>query len=148
MKNRWNFLLVFILGLGVGLAFNLAKVKSFSLNTTRQVKNIDGRIDGYNFLGTEFAYYKIPANLSREELIVTAKKLHELEPDANLVLVDDDSKVRHYIKFAQLVNPGYNDVEMPRDWAEKHIVANVQRHTNGKIVLCEGYGYKQIAELK
>lgn len=148
MKNRWNFLLVFTLGLGVGLAFNLAKVKSFSPDTTRQVKNIDGRIDGYNFLGTEFAYYKIPANLSREDLITLAKKLHENEPDANLVLIDDDSKVRDYIQFAQIVNPGYNDVEMPKDWADKHIVANVQRHRNGKIVLCEGYGYEQIAELK
>ena len=37
---------------------------------------------------------------------------------------------------------------MPKEWADKHIVANVQKYMSGKFMLCKGAGYKEIAELK
>jgi len=37
---------------------------------------------------------------------------------------------------------------MPAEWADKHIIANVQKYMSGKFVLCEGNGSKEIADLK
>ncbi|MDQ3799570.1 MAG: hypothetical protein M3384_08975 [Acidobacteriota bacterium] len=164
MKNKLNILLVLILLLGVSLACNRSEAKpggtrsSSSTNIenqteTRVTKSGDSdretrRLDSYSLRGLEFIYYKIPADLSREELIETAQKLHEEEPKAQLILVDDDSQVEDYVKYAKAVSSGDYDAEFPKQWAEDHIVANVQKLLSGKWMLYESYGYKEIAELK
>jgi hypothetical protein len=106
------------------------------------------RLDSYTLRGVEFVYYKIPAGLSRGELIETAQRLHDAEPKAQLILVDDDSQVSDYVKYAKAKSGGQYDADFPKLWAEEHIVANVQRLLNGKWMLYESYGYREIAELK
>lgn len=95
------FFLTFLIG---NFAQSVWKTVPFYQTTKREIINTDRRIGGYNFLGTNFAYYKIPADLSREDLIALAKRLHENESKANLFLVDDVSKIGDYIKFAQIIN--------------------------------------------
>ena len=154
-----NFLLVLILLSAFGLACNLSEAKTDG--GAADVKTQSGtekaktkktgeteRLDSYSLRGGEFVYYKIPAGLSREELIETAQRLHEEEPKAQLILVDDDSQVTDYIKYAKAVSAGQYDADFPKQWAEDHIVANVQRLLSGKWILYESYGYREIAELK
>ncbi len=43
---------------------------------------------------------------------------------------------------------GEIDKPMPAAWADKHIVANVQKYMSGKFVLCKGNGSSEIADLK
>jgi hypothetical protein len=154
MKNNLNILLVLILLLGVSLACNRSEAKSESKNEVSRVEkretksNETERLDSYSLRGLEFIYYKIPSDLSREELIETAQKLHENEPKAQLILVDDDSQVQDYVKYAKEVSSGNYDAEFPKQWAEEHIVANVQKLLSGKWMVYESYGYKEIAELK
>jgi len=107
------------------------------------------KLDSYSIKGIKFAYFKIPAGLKKEELIELAQKLHDQEPDTQLVLVDDDSELADYIKYAKAIS-GIGEIEkpMPMEWADKHIIANVQKYMSGKFVLCEGYGSSEIAELK
>ncbi|HEX8367437.1 MAG TPA: hypothetical protein VF604_02630 [Pyrinomonadaceae bacterium] len=158
MKNQLNILLVLILLLGVSLACNRSEAKPDFKNQTEnraaKTEKTDGssseteRLDSYSLRGLEFIYYKIPADLSREQLIETAQKLHEEEPKAQLILVDDDSQVEDYVKYAKAVSSGDYDAEFPKQWAEDHIVANVQKLLSGKWMVYESYGYKEIAELK
>lgn len=153
MRNNLNFLLVLTLLLAVGLACNLSEARSGEPDAKTKIEKAENkpqtvRLDGYKVRGFEFVYYKIPAGLSREDLIKTAQKLHEAEPAAQLILVDDDSKVQDYIDYAKAVSAGKYDAELPKAWADKHIVANVQKMMSGKFVLYEGYGYKEIAELE
>lgn len=107
------------------------------------------KLDSYSIKGIKFAYFKIPSGLKKEELIELAQKLHDQEPDTQLVLVDDDSELADYIKYAKAIS-GIGEIEkpMPMEWADKHIIANVQKYTSGKFVLCEGYGSSEIADLK
>jgi hypothetical protein len=154
MKNNLNILLVLILLLGVSLACNRSEAKPDFKNQTEtratktETSGETERLDSYSLRGLEFIYYKIPADLSREQLIETAQKLHEEEPKAQLILVDDSSQVEDYVKYAQAVSSGDYDAEFPKQWAEDHIVANVQKLLNGKWMVYESYGYKEIAELK
>lgn len=107
------------------------------------------KLDSYSIKGIKFAYYKIPSGLKKEDLVAMAQKIHDQEDDTQLIFVDDDSKVAEYIKYAKAIS-GIGELEdpMPMEWADAHIVANVQKYMNGKFVLCEGYGSKEIAELK
>jgi len=45
-------------------------------------------------------------------------------------------------------SPREIDKPIPAAWADKHIVANVQKYMTGKFVLCKGNGSSEIAELK
>jgi alanyl-tRNA synthetase len=153
VKNKLNLLLALLLLSGFGLAckFSEAKSEVSEIETKtekRETKSEIERLDGYTMRGIEFVYYKIPAGLSREDLIATAQKLHEKEPKAQLILVDDAEKVRDYIDYAKAVSVGNYDAAMPKEWADAHVVANVQKLLSGKFVLYEGYGYREIAELK
>lgn len=152
MKNKLNILLVLILILGVSLACNRSEAKTEHTKNQTEISKTKSskteRLDSYSLRGLEFIYYKIPSNLSRAELIETAQNLHEIEPKAQLILVDDDSQVSDYVKYAKAVSSGDYDAEFPKQWAEDHIVANVQKLLSGKWMLYESYGYKEIAELK
>lgn len=107
------------------------------------------KLDAYSIRGIKIAYFEIPAGLKEKELVETAQKLHEQEPDTQLILVDDDSQIADYINYAKALSGiGKIDKPMPVDWADKHVVANIQKNPSGKFVICEGYGSKAIAELK
>lgn len=139
--------LLLIIGLGCGLeksGNSTAEKSNFQNETSAKTK----KLDSYSFKGLKFSYYLIPADLSREELLSTVKEIHEQEPDAQLILVDEEDGVAEYINYVKSVSEGKNDVELPKEWADKHIVANLQKFLSGKWMLYKGYGYEEIGELK
>jgi hypothetical protein len=103
----------------------------------------------YELRGIPFAYFKVPAGLAQSVLIAAAQTLHDQVPTAQLVLVDDDSQLKQYVGYVKAIS-GQGEITdpMPQEWADKHIVANVQRYMSGKYWLCESNGSKEIAELK
>lgn len=144
-QNKLNLLLVIALVLGIGLACrpNDEAIRSGSKPAAKNQK-----LESYTIKGLKFSYYKIPAGLDREALIKTATALHADEPDAQLILVDDDSELAAYVKYAKEISGGNYEGELPKEWADEHIVANLQKYVSGKFVLCEGNGYREIAEIK
>ncbi len=120
-----------------------------SPESTKQSGSASTKLDSYTIKGVKFAWFKIPAGLKENELIETAQKLHEQEPDTQLILVDDDSELKDYIAYAKAISgQGEIDKPMPAEWADKHIIANVQKYMSGKFVLCKGNGSSEIADLK
>ena len=173
MSNRQNFLsfntnskaapvtakviliLALLLNFGTACNFNkknntegatIGAVQKFQ--SKREPGNKPRRLDGYTVRGFKFSYYLIPSQLGHEELIATAQEIHDQEPDTQLILVDDDSQVAEYIHYAKEISKGNREAKMPREWAEEHIIGNVQKYLSGKWMLCEGSGYREIAELK
>lgn len=111
--------------------------------------NRPAKLTSYSIKGIKFAWYKVPAGLKGDELIATAQKIHDQESDTQLILIDDDSQMADYIAYAKAISgQGEIDKPMPAEWADKHIIANVQKYMSGKFVLCEGNGSKEIADLK
>jgi hypothetical protein len=149
MKNRLNLLIVLALLLGISLACGSDKNNESS--ETGDVKTETSgkpkKLESYSFKGLKFSYYLIAKDLSREELIAAAKEIHEQEPDAQLILVDDASGVADYVNYAKGISTGKTDVELPKEWADKHIVANLQKFLSGKWMLYKGYGYEEIGEI-
>lgn len=115
---------------------------------TKDTEATPRRLDRYTIKGIVFAYYLIPAGLDREGLIAAAQSLHEADPKAQLILVDDQEQVAAYIQYAKETSLGNTEVSFPAEWADRHVIANVQRYVSGKWMLCESYGYVEIAELK
>ena len=150
-SNKLNFLLVLILFLFIGLACNF-KAGETKLENERKAEfkaaQTSQKLESCTLRGLKFSYYKIPSRLSQDELIKTAQEIHKVEPEANLIFVDDDSRLKDYIAYTQEFSKGNMSAEMPKDWAEKHIVANAQKLMSGKWQLYESYGYKQIADLE
>ena len=148
MKRKIDILFV----LGILLTTILACSNSSDSRSNRIIEDQESRlerIDGYTIKGIKFAYYKIPSGLQRDSLITVAQQLHDSEPDTQLILADDVSQLAEYIAYVKAVSgPGDVTIAMPKDWAERHIVANVQKYMNGRFVLCEGTGYMEIADLK
>jgi len=159
-KNLINLLIVlpilFIAGIacsGLDSMSNGNQKPGTESKRTNDSNSVNGnkpaKLDGYSIKGFKFAYYKIPAGLKKEELIETAQKIHDQEADTQVILVDDDSKLADYIKYAKAISgQGELNDPMPMEWADKHIIGNVQKYTSGKFVLCEGYGSSEIADLK
>ena len=143
-RNKFSFLLVAALLLSVVLGCNLSDENRPENKPAAKYQ----KLESYTIKGLKFSYYKIPANLSREDLIKAATDLHREDADAQLILVDDDSELAAYVKYAKDVSSGNYEGEMPKEWADEHIVANLQKYMNGKFVLCEGNGYREIAEIR
>jgi hypothetical protein len=147
-KNKLNVLLVLALVIGVGFAcnFNSADGQSDSQNNSEKFPK---KLDAYEIKGFKFAYYLIPEKLSKEDLKAVAQAIHEKEDNTQLILVDDASGVGDYIKYVKAISGSAEIGEpMPQEWADEHIIANVQKYMNGRWVLCEGYGFNEIADLK
>lgn len=145
LRQSVSALFALIAVLGIGLACGLDADEGQSSEST----SLPRKLDSYEIKGISFVYYLIPTGLSEEELLRTAEEIHASEPDAQLILVDDDSKVGEYIAYVKAISgPGDVDVTLPQEWADKHIVANVQKHLNGRWVLYKSYGYEEIGELK
>jgi hypothetical protein len=152
-KNTINLLLTLVMILGIGLACSSEKERQTtqipSKFTTETVPiNKPKKVESYEVRGVKFSYYLIPKNLSHDELIATAQAIHDQEPDTQLILVDDDSQLGDYVAYAKQISLGNSGGSMPKVWADKHIIGNVQKYLSGKWVLCEGNGYREIAELK
>lgn len=154
MKNRQNVIVILSLLLVFGLACGGGgtggnQTQGTSPDSKKASPETTGKLDSYTIKRIKFAYFKIPAGLSKEALIETAQRLHDSEPDTQLILVDDDSKVKDYIAYAKAISSGGEvNIELPQEWADKHIVANVQKYMNDRFVLCESNGSKEIADLK
>ncbi|MEP6947594.1 MAG: hypothetical protein ABJA02_16865 [Acidobacteriota bacterium] len=107
------------------------------------------KLQTYSIKGIKFAYYRIDAGLRKEQLIATAQHIHQQEPDTQIILVDDDSQLADYISYVKAISGvGKLEKPLPVEWADKHIIANVQKQTSGKFVLCEGNGSIEITDLK
>lgn len=134
--------------LGSGSNSNNSNQQGNGPAVTQGSGTLPRKLDTYTVKGFTFSYYLIPAGLSREELIATAQELHDAEPEAQLILVDDDSQVQDYITFAKELSRGNDEAKAPKEWADKHIVANLQKLMSGKFMLCESNGSEEIAILK
>jgi hypothetical protein len=106
------------------------------------------RLESYTIKGMTFSYYLIPAGLSREDLIATAQGLHDFEPRAQLILVDDTAELQNYINYAKEFSRGNIDAYYPLEWAKRHVIANLLLYVSGKWMLCEGVGANEIAQLR
>jgi hypothetical protein len=157
MRSKgFNLLLVVALCLGSSLACKLGGENrneaggnnSQQGGSKQEAANLPRKLDGYTLRGLTFSYYLIPAGLGQDDLIKTAREIHASEPEAQLILVDDESGVQDYVSYAKGMSQGNQDVKLPKEWADKHIVANLQRLMSGKWMLYEGYGYKEIGEVK
>jgi hypothetical protein len=153
LPNTINFLLIFTLLLSFGLACSLENSEQTTpipskFTNSEKPEDKPRRLEAYEIRGIKFAYYLIPKNLNHEELVSTAQAIHEQEPDTQLILVDDDSQLPDYVAYAKQISLGNSGANMPKQWADAHIVGNVQKYLSGKWVLCEGKGFREIAELK
>jgi hypothetical protein len=106
------------------------------------------RLDSYTIKGMTFTYGLIRSGLSREALIAAAQALHDVEPKAQLILVDDTRQLQEYINYAKEFSRGNLDAYFPMDWAKQHVIANVQKFVSGKYKLCRGMFGDEIADLK
>ncbi|MEZ5424715.1 MAG: hypothetical protein R2747_00495 [Pyrinomonadaceae bacterium] len=149
-KNKFNRLIVSFLLLTIGLACSQEKSapKDEKDGSRTETAGKPKKLESYSFKGLTFSYYLIPGGLGREELLATAKEIHEGEPDAQLILVDDETGLSDYIEYAKGVSAGKADVELPKEWADRHIIANLQKFLSGKWMLYKGYGYEEIGEIK
>jgi len=148
MKNYLSLLIVLPMLLFVAIGCS-ETAKTNETGAKPADTNKPARLDGYSIKGIKFAWYKVPAGLKGDEIIATAQKIHDQESDTQLILIDDDSQMADYIAYAKAISgQGEIDKPMPAEWADKHIIANVQNYMSGKFVLCEGNGSKEIADLK
>lgn len=143
-RNIFNLLLIISVSLVIGLACTGSNSGD---SKTTEIK-LPAKVAEEKIRSFRFVYFKIPAGLGEKELIDTAQELHDREPDAQLILVDDDSQLDKYITYTKEWSSGKYEAELPKEWMDKHVIANVQKYMSGKFVLCEGAGYKEIAELK
>jgi serine protease inhibitor ecotin len=152
-QNKINLLLILTLILTISLACGssgekyASKIGETTEGDSKQ-QNLPKRIESYTLRGFKFSYYLVPKNLSHDELISTAQTIHNGESDAQLILIDDDSMLNDYVTYSKEISKGNNDVKQPKEWADEHIVGNVQKYLSGKWMLCEGNGYREITELK
>ncbi len=116
------------------------------------------KLADYTYRKNKYAVYLI-SNQSdfedTENFIKIAQKLHELEPETFLVLIDDDSGLKQYLAYLKEVDRlgggAPENIEFPKAWAEEHILGNVgeeDKNNGRKWFLMEGYRYEKIAELK
>lgn len=149
MKNRSSLAFALAIIAAVGLACSGEERGQNHSHADRSSGSGVEKLETVTIRGIKFVYFKVPAGLSEKALIETAQVLHESEPDAQLLLVDDDSKLSDYIKYTRYVGgQSDTDSELPREWADRHIVANVQKYGTGRFVLCEGNGYREMVELR
>jgi hypothetical protein len=107
------------------------------------------RLESYVIKGLTFTYFQIPAGLDQEKLIAAAQELHDREPKATLILVDDTAQLQEYIAYAKEFSQGHTEAPFPLEWAKQHVIANVQKFMSGKYKLCRGMmPADEIADLK
>jgi hypothetical protein len=147
MQYKLKILIVLTLAFCLNLACSTSDAQEIKIKTTTSSLRTE-KLESYTLRGNKFSYYKIPNGLPKEDLIKTARTIHAAEPEANLILVDDTTQVDEYIKYAQAFGKNDFNAELPKEWADKHIIANVQKLVSGKWQLCEGYGYREIADLE
>lgn len=81
----------------------------------------------------------IPGKLSREELVELALKIHNDEWETGLFLVDDEAGAENHIRFMKQICKGEADKStFPHEWADRHIIATIQRGSDATWDLYEG----------
>ncbi len=108
--------------------------KTFSDSETES----PSKIGGYSYQSFDYSLYLLPKSLDKDELTKVAQDLHEREPKAILLMVDDDEQAEQFITYHRQLEEFYEktDVEKPKeeypyDWANKHIVASVNLYLEG-----------------
>ena len=139
------------------LALMLGVVLSCTAQTDKGHKDLGAKgfekVETYTIRGRTVSYYRIPADLSREELVKTARKICDIESPGRLtavflILIDDVSGLARYVNWAKRASNGDTKAKPPKIWADKHIIANAQNTMNGGWMLYESNGYKEIAYLE
>ncbi len=137
------------------LALVLGVILSCTAQTNKGHKNQGAgtfeKLDGYTIMGRTVSYYRIPADLSREGLVEISRKICDSESDGRLIvqliLIDDDSGLARYVKWAKRASDGDTKAKPPKIWVDKHIIANAQKTMSGGWMLYETNGYKEIVYL-
>ena len=110
-QNYWNLLLVLPLIFLTALACSDAAKSNETVSKPADA-NKPAKLDNYTIKGIKFAWYKVPAGLKGDELVSTAQKIHEQEPDTQLILIDDDSQMADYIAYAKAIS-GQGEIDKP-----------------------------------
>lgn len=88
---------------------------------------------------TKMGHVVIPGELSREELIEVAEKIHKDEWETLLFLIDDESGAKNHIGYMKQMCKGEADKStFPHDWADRHIIATIKRGNDSSWDLYEG----------
>ncbi|MEO8073943.1 MAG: hypothetical protein ABI891_15815 [Acidobacteriota bacterium] len=152
--------------------FNIASTNGKIGKSSRDAKNADEnhekyvntsdapkKLAAFTYRKMKYAVYLL-ADLGEDEddvkFIKIAQKLHDSEPDTNLILIDDDSGLKQYVAFMreveQLGSNATRKNRFPKAWAEEHILGNVGaegENNSRKWFLMLGYIHSEkIAELK
>lgn len=120
--------------------------------------NLPKKLAAYTYRKNKYAVYLI-SNQSDieddEKFIKLAQKLHDVEPETFLILIDDDSGLKQYLAYLKEVDRigggAPENIEFPKAWAEEHILANIgaeEEKGRCKWFLMEGYRFEKIAELR
>lgn len=127
--------------------FEKSEIQNDETIISNQANELPRKVQSYEIKGFKFSYYLIPKNFNRAELIETAQKLHDKEPDRHLILIDDESGLGDYVNYAKEFSKGNTEAEYPKQWVDAHIIANVQKMIDGTWDLNESNGYERIAKL-
>ncbi|MEP6787803.1 MAG: hypothetical protein ABJB40_05185, partial [Acidobacteriota bacterium] len=78
------------------------------------------KLESYTIRNRTVSYYRIPAGLSREELVKTARKICDSESDKRLIvvliMVDEVSGLAKYINYARRASGGDTHAKPPKLW--------------------------------
>lgn len=81
----------------------------------------------------------IAGELSREELIELAEKIHKDQWETILFLIDDEAGAKNHIRYMKQNCKGEADNStFPHDWADRHIIATIKRGDDASWDLYEG----------
>ncbi len=147
-RRGWLLAATMLTGIGLGFGQSTMIPAAAAGEPKAEATGSPKRLDSYTLRGIIFSYYLVPAGLSEEELVTEAGRIHAREPDAQLILVDDESGVPAYVEYAKAVSTGRTDVELPQAWADAHVIANLQKLMGGKWMLYKSYGYEELGEVR
>ncbi len=88
---------------------------------------------------TKMGHVVIPGELSREELVEVAEKIHRDQWETLLFLIDDEAGAKNHIRYMKQMCKGEADKStFPHDWADRHIIATIMRGKDASWDLYEG----------
>ena len=143
-----NVLTMIVLMLGVFLSCPAQSDKGRKNQGAKEFE----KLESYTIRNQTVSYYRISPDLSREELIKTARKICDKESDGRfivvLILIDDNSGLASYISYAKRLSHGDMRAKPPKIWVDKHLIANAQKTIGGGWMLSESDGSKEIVYLE
>ena len=110
-----------------------------SEETTVLGKNEFKKLEIWECNLNKMGHVLIPGELSREELIELALKIHQDQWETVLFLIDDEAGAKNHIRYMkQMCKYEADKSTFPHDWADRHIIATFLRGNDGSWDLYEG----------